>query len=144
MTHTPLRRRATQVAAPVRAERQAYLLLRTLFIGAPIVFGLDKLTNLLTDWEGYLAPWINRLVPGDAHTAMLLVGLTEVLAGLLVAVRPRIGAFVVAAWLLGIIVDLVTLGGYLDIALRDAGLLVAALALGLLAGSPAATKEGTR
>ncbi len=147
MTHTPLRRTtiATAINSPrTTAEHRAYLLLRTLFTAAPIVFGLDKLTNLLTDWEGYLAPWINRLVPGDAHTAMLMVGVIEVLAGILVAVRPRIGAYVVAAWLLGIIVDLVTLGGYLDVALRDAGLLVAALALGLLAGSPAATREGSR
>jgi hypothetical protein len=150
MTHTPLRRTtiATAINSPrtprTTAEHRAYLLLRTLFTGAPIVFGLDKFFDLLTDWEAYLAPWINRLTPGDAHTAMLMVGVVEVAAGLLVAVRPRIGAYVVAAWLLGIIVDLVTVGGYLDVALRDAGLLVAALALGLLAGSPAATKEGSR
>jgi len=87
----------------------------------------------LTDWEQYLAPWINDLVPGTAHQAMLAVGVVEILAGVLVAVRPSIGAYVVAAWLLGIIVNLVSIGDYYDIALRDFGLLVGALALARLA-----------
>ena len=112
---------------------QAYRLLRTVFTIAPIVFGLDKLAGLLTDWEQYLAPWINDLVPGTAHQAMLAVGVIEVVAGLLVAVRPDLGGYVVAAWLAGIILDLVTMGDYLDVALRDFGLLVAALALARLA-----------
>ena len=118
---------------------QAYLLLRTVFTIAPIAFGLDKFFNLLTDWEAYLAPWINDLVPGSAHTAMLLVGVVEIVAGVVVAVRPRFGGYLVAAWLTGIIVDLVSQGRYYDIALRDFGLLVAALALARLAASPAAS-----
>jgi hypothetical protein len=118
--------------------RQAFLLLRNVFTVAPILFGLDKFAGLLTDWEKYLAPWIDHLVPGTAHQAMLAVGVVEVLAGVLVAVRPAVGGYVVAAWLLGIIVDLVSLNGYLDVALRDFGLLVGALALARLATSPAA------
>lgn len=112
---------------------QAFALLRTVFTVAPIVFGLDKFTNLLTEWTTYLAPWINDLVPGSASTDMRMVGVIEIVAGLLVAVAPRIGAYVVAAWLLGIIVNLLTLSGYYDVALRDFGLLVGALALGSLA-----------
>ncbi|MDM7489395.1 hypothetical protein [Rhodococcus indonesiensis] len=123
--------------------RQAFVLLRTVFTVAPIAFGLDKFTNLLTDWERYLAPWIDDIVPGTAHQAMLAVGVVEILAGILVAIRPAIGGYVVAAWLLGIIVDLVTLGGYLDIALRDVGLAVAALALARLATAPAARRRVT-
>jgi hypothetical protein len=122
-------------ADPTAAARAAwaFLLLRTVFVVAPIAFGLDKFLGLLTDWEAYLAPWINHLVPGTAHQAMLLVGVVEVVAGLAVAVHPRFGALLVAAWLGGIIVDLVTLGDYYDVALRDVGLLVAAVSLSLLA-----------
>ncbi len=112
---------------------EAYFLLRTVFTVAPIVFGLDKFAQVLSDWDFYLAPWINDLVPGSAHDAMLLVGVVEILAGVLVALRPRIGGYVVALWLAGIIVDLVTLGDYYDVALRDFGLLVGALALARLA-----------
>ena len=114
-------------------ETRAFQLLRTVFVIAPIAFGLDKFANYLTDWTIYLAPWINDIVPGDAQQAMYAVGVVEIAAGFLVAVAPRIGAFVVAAWLLGIIVNLLTLGDFYDIALRDFGLLVGALALGLLA-----------
>ena len=120
---------------------QAFQLLRTVFTIAPIAFGLDKFFGLLTDWEQYLAPWINDLVPGTAHQAMLAVGVVEILAGVLVAVRPSIGAYVVAAWLLGIIVNLVSIGDYDDIALRDFGLLVGALALARLA-APAPRAPG--
>ena len=114
-------------------ESRAFELLRTVFVIAPIAFGLDKFANLLTDWTIYLAPWINDIVPGNAQQAMYAVGVVEIAAGFLVAVAPRIGAFVVAAWLLGIIVDLLTLGDFYDVALRDFGLLVGAVALGLLA-----------
>ena len=114
-------------------ESRAFQLLRTVFVIAPIAFGLDKFANLLTDWTIYLAPWINDIVPGNAQQAMYAVGVVEIAAGFLVAVAPRIGAFVVAAWLLGIIVDLLTLGDFYDVALRDFGLFVGALALGLLA-----------
>ncbi len=112
---------------------RAYRLLRTVFTVAPIAFGLDKFLGLLTDWEQYLAPWIDDLVPGSAHEAMLAVGVIEVVAGIAVAVAPRFGSLLVAAWLGGIIVNLVTMGEYLDVALRDFGLLVGALALAALA-----------
>ena len=112
---------------------RAYRLLRTVFTVAPIAFGLDKFLGLLTDWEQYLAPWIDDLVPGSAHQAMLAVGAVEVVAGLVVAVAPRWGSLLVAAWLAGIIVNLVTMGDHLDVALRDFGLLVGALALAVLA-----------
>lgn len=114
------------------AER-AFLLLRTVFTVAPILFGVDKFFNVLTEWTGYLAPWINDLVPGSASTAMHLVGVVEIVAGILVALAPRWGGYVVALWLAGIIVNLLTLSGFYDVALRDFGLFVAALALAQLA-----------
>ena len=112
---------------------QAYLILRTGFIVAPILFGLDKFTNLLADWTTYLAPAVDRLVPGSASGAMLAVGVVEIVAGLVVAVRPKIGGYLVAAWLAGIIGNLLLLGDHYDVALRDFGLLLAALALARLA-----------
>jgi uncharacterized membrane protein YphA (DoxX/SURF4 family) len=112
---------------------QAFALLRSVFTVAPILFGLDKFFNILTDWTAYLAPWIDDIVPGDAATAMHLVGVVEIAAGILVGLAPRIGAYVVALWLAGIIVNLLTIPGYYDVALRDFGLFVAALALGRLA-----------
>ena len=133
-THTPQSSSTTAVGAS-RGADQAFLLLRTVFTVAPIAFGLDKFAGLLADWDQYLAPWVNDLVPGTAHQAMLVVGVVEVVAGILVAVRPDLGGYVVAAWLLGIIVNLVTMGEYYDIALRDFGLLVAALALARLAAA---------
>jgi hypothetical protein len=124
---------STTHATSTALEDRAFQLLRTVFVIAPIAFGLDKFTNFLADWTIYLAPWINDIVPGTAEQAMYAVGVIEIAAGFLVAVAPRIGAFVVAGWLLGIIVNLLTLGDFYDIALRDFGLLVGALALGLLA-----------
>ena len=124
--------------------QQALLLLRTVFTVAPIAFGLDKFFNLLTDWPGYLAPFVDRLVPGTAQQAMYVVGVIEIAAGLLVAVRPRYGALVVSAWLAGIIVNLLILGDYYDVALRDFGLLVAALALWRLASRTADPAEPRR
>jgi hypothetical protein len=115
------------------AAYQAYLVLRTGFVVAPILFGLDKFTNLLTDWTTYLAPAIDRLVPGSATSAMLAVGIVEIVAGLVVAVRPKVGGYLVAAWLAGIIGNLLLLGDHYDVALRDFGLLLAALALARLA-----------
>ena len=112
---------------------QAFLLLRTVFTLAPIAFGLDKFANVLTDWPDYLAPVADRLVPGTAQQAMYAVGVIEIVAGVLVAVRPKYGSVVVAAWLAGIIVNLLILGDYYDVALRDFGLLVGALALWRLA-----------
>ena len=118
----------------------AFYLLRSVFTLAPILFGLDKFLGLMTDWDAYLAPWVNDLVPGTAHQAMLAVGAVEIVAGLVVAFAPRFGGLLVAAWLAGIILNLVTMGDYYDIALRDFGLLCSALALSLLAadrGRPA-------
>lgn len=112
---------------------QAFFLLRTVFTVAPILFGLDKFTNLLVQWDTYLAPWINDLVPGTGVQAMHAVGIVEILAGLVVAIAPRFGGWLVAAWLGGIILNLLTLSGYYDVALRDFGLLVAAVALARLA-----------
>ncbi|MEU0884626.1 DoxX family membrane protein [Lentzea sp. NPDC005914] len=114
---------------------QAFVLLRTVFTVAPILFGLDKFFNLLVDWPVYLAPWIDSIVPGSPQTALYIVGVVEIVAGVLVALRPMWGGLVVAAWLLGIIVNLVTGPGYYDIALRDFGLLVGALALSRLAAA---------
>jgi hypothetical protein len=112
---------------------QAYWLLRIGFTVAPILFGADKFADLLTNWDKYLAPWVNNLVPGTAHQAMYAVGVIEIIAGLVVLARPRIGGYLVAAWLLGIIVNLLSIGGYYDVALRDFGLLLAALSLARLA-----------
>ena len=112
---------------------QAFLLLRTVFTVAPIVFGLDKFANLLTDWPGYLAPWINDIVPGSGQDAMYVIGIIEIVAGIAVALIPRYGGLLVAAWLAGIIVNLLTIPDFYDVALRDFGLLIAALALSRLA-----------
>jgi uncharacterized membrane protein YphA (DoxX/SURF4 family) len=112
---------------------QAFWLLRIGFAAAPILFGLDKFFDVLVNWEIYLAPWINDIVPGNAAEAMYAVGVIEIVAGIAVLVKPRYGAYLVAAWLGGIIVNLLTLSGYYDIALRDFGLLLAALTLARLA-----------
>jgi uncharacterized membrane protein YphA (DoxX/SURF4 family) len=112
---------------------QAFALMRLAFTVAPIAFGLDKFFNVLVDWPQYLAPWIDDIAPGSGQDFMYFVGVTEIVAGLLVAVRPRFGAYVVAGWLGGIIVNLLTLSGYYDVALRDFGLLLGALALARLA-----------
>ena len=114
---------------------QAYALLRVGFTVAPILFGLDKFLDWLVDWQIYLAPEINDIVPGNAHQAMLAVGVIEIVAGLVVAVRPRFGGYLVAAWLAGIIVNLLLQADHYDIALRDFGLLLGALALARLATS---------
>ena len=126
------------------AAYQAYLLLRVGFTAAPILFGLDKFFNWTVDWPDYLAPWVNDIVPGSGQDFMYFVGAVEIAAGILVALAPRIGAYVVAAWLAGIIVNLLLIPGYFDIALRDFGLLLAALTLGRLAqafhAAPAASE----
>lgn len=129
---------STEVRTTPTGADQAFFLLRTVFTIAPIAFGLDKFTQLLCDWDFYLAPWINDLVPGGTHDAMMIIGVVEIVAGVLVAVRPQIGAYVVAAWLAGIIVNLVTLGDFYDVALRDFGLLVGALALARLSSDRSA------
>jgi hypothetical protein len=114
-------------------ERQAYEILHWGFVAAPVLAGLDKFAHLMVNWDQYLAPPIARMLGGAAHGFMLVVGAIEVAAGLLVAVKPKVGAYVVAAWLAGIIVNLLLSGRYFDIALRDFGLMLGALALGRLA-----------
>jgi hypothetical protein len=115
---------------------QAFVLLRIAFTVAPILFGLDKFANVLTaDWTKYLSSEFNSLLPGSAATGMHLVGVIEVVAGLVVLVAPRFGGYLVAAWLGGIIVNLLLVGGYGDIALRDFGLLLSALTLTRLASA---------
>jgi hypothetical protein len=113
---------------------QAFLLMRVAFTVAPILFGLDKFAEVLTsNWAAYLAPEFNDLIPGSADDAMLLVGAIEIVAGLVVWFAPKFGGYLVAAWLGGIIVNLLLAGGYGDIALRDFGLLLGALTLTRLA-----------
>jgi uncharacterized membrane protein YphA (DoxX/SURF4 family) len=112
---------------------QAFWLLRIGFAAAPILFGLDKFFDVLVNWEIYLAPWINDIVPGSATDAMYAVGVIEIVAGIAVLVKPRYGAYLVAAWLAGIVVNLLTYSGYYDIALRDFALMLAALTLARLA-----------
>lgn len=112
---------------------QAFALLRVGFTVAPILFGLDKFVEVMADWSTYLWPGVASVLPGSADAVMLAVGVIEVAAGLLVAVRPRIGGYVVAGWLAGIIVNLLLLGDGYDIALRDLGLLLGALSLARLA-----------
>jgi hypothetical protein len=123
---------------------QAFLLLRGGFALAPIVAGADKFTNLLTDWSEYLAPAVDRLVPGSASSAMIAVGVVEILAGVIVLVRPRFGGYLVAGWLAGIIANLLLIPGFYDVALRDGGLLVAAVALARLAAVYAPSNGITR
>jgi uncharacterized membrane protein YphA (DoxX/SURF4 family) len=115
------------------AGYDAFLMLRLAFAVAPIAFGLDKFFNVLVDWPIYLAPWINDIAPGSGQDFMYFVGVTEIVAGVIVAVRPRIGGYVVAAWLAGIIVNLLTVPGFYDVALRDFGLMLGALTLARLA-----------
>jgi hypothetical protein len=135
----PGRTEKASVPAPLlqRLKRdpayQAFTLLRAGFAAAPILFGLDKFFDVMVSWQIYLAPWINDVLPGSAADAMHVVGVIEIAAGIAVALKPRYGAYLVAAWLGGIIVNLLTLSGYYDIALRDFGLLLGALTLARLA-----------
>lgn len=112
---------------------QAFTLLRVGFTAAPILFGLDKFFDLMVDWPTYLWSGVASALPGSARQIMLVVGVIEIIAGVLVAVRPRIGGLVVAAWLAGIIVNLLLVGDFYDVALRDFGLLLGALTLARLA-----------
>jgi hypothetical protein len=129
---TPLPNAATLRGDPVE---QAFTLLRVAFFVAPVLFGIDKFAGVLTDdWTRYLAAEFNDIIPGTAQDAMYAVGVIEILAGIVVLVAPRFGGLLVAAWLGGIIVSLLLVGGYGDIALRDFGLLLGALTLSRLAG----------
>jgi hypothetical protein len=120
----------------------AFLMLWIGFIAIPLIMGLDKFFNVLTNWESYLAPWIENLSPFSAHGTMMVIGVIEIIAAIVMILRPRYAAFVVAIWLAGIIVNLLTYSGFYDVALRDFGLLVAALALAVLARTY--TKPGLR
>ena len=128
--HAPSPTRAGLRADPALA---AFWLLRVGFVALPLWMGIDKYVNALTDWPHYLAPWIVRLLPFSAQTAMYVVGAVEIFAAVMIALKPRYAAYVVTLWLAGIIVNLLTYSGFYDVALRDFGLLVAALALALLA-----------
>ena len=123
---------AQMIVTKTRPAYQAYQLLYLGFIVAPLIAGLDKFTHFLTNWDMYLAPVVAGLLPVSAHTFMLFVGVVEIGAAALVALRPRIGAYVVAAWLAGIVINLLLIPAYFDIALRDFGLMLGALALARL------------
>ncbi|MEA2312973.1 MAG: hypothetical protein QOE28_2941 [Solirubrobacteraceae bacterium] len=134
---SPFPARATLRSDPTA---QALTLLRVAFVVAPILFGIDKFAGVLNDdWTRYLSTQFDGLIPGSAADAMHAVGVVEVLAGLAVAVTPRYGGLLVAGWLGGIILNLLLIGGYGDIALRDVGLLAGALALSRLASAPPRT-----
>jgi hypothetical protein len=131
--HTPA---VTTVLQRVRSDSGygAFVLLYIGYVVLPLWMGIDKYAKVLTDdWPGYLAPWIVDLLPFSAQTAMYVVGAVEILAAFLVAIKPRYASFVVAAWLAGIIINLLTYSGFYDVALRDFGLLIGALALAALA-----------
>jgi DoxX len=131
--HAPARE--ARAVAPVAANPayQAFLILRVGFTVAPIIAGLDKFANLLGDWTKYLAPVIPKTLGLAPETFMRGVGVIEIVAGILVAALPRYAAYIVAAWLAAIIVNLLILGAFLDVALRDLGLMLGAIALGRLA-----------
>jgi hypothetical protein len=112
---------------------QAYQILHIAFVVAPLVAGADKFFHVLVDWDKYVSPLITRMLPMSAHTFMLGVGLIEIAAALLVAFMPAIGGLVVGAWLCGIILNLLSIPGYYDVALRDLGLALGAFALARLA-----------
>ena len=131
----PMAARAPTVAEPLASDPryQAFWMLRLAYTAIPLTMGIDKFFNGLVYWPKYLADWIDNIAPGSAQQFMYFVGAVEILAGVLVALKPRYAAYVVAAWLAGIIINLLTYSGFYDIALRDFGLLVGALALARLA-----------
>ncbi|HEY2366507.1 MAG TPA: hypothetical protein VGH87_08980 [Polyangiaceae bacterium] len=131
--HTTTHARSALVSDKHDATYQGYQILHWGFVALPVIAGLDKFAHLLTNWDTYLAPTIANMLGAYAHTFMLIAGAIEVVAGLVVALKPKIGAYVVAAWLAGIIVNLLMGHNNGDIALRDFGLFLGALALGRLA-----------
>jgi len=124
---------AIAVARTNSPSAQAYQILHIGYAALPIMAGADKFLHFLANWNQYLAPAVARMLPLPVGTFMMVVGAIEVAAGLLVAFAPRIGAYVVAAWLAGIIVNLLMIPAYLDVALRDFGLALGALALARIA-----------
>jgi uncharacterized membrane protein YphA (DoxX/SURF4 family) len=129
----PAARRGIRAALAADPAQQAFWMLRLTFTVAPLAAGIDKFFNGMVVWEKYLASWVNDILPGNATTGMHIVGVVEIVAGIVVALKPRYGAYLVAGWLAGIVVDLLTYSGYYDIALRDFGLMLGALTLGRLA-----------
>ena len=125
-------RTTTEPVDTTRPSYQAYQILHLGFTIAPIVAGIDKYLNLLVDWEKYLPPFVNNLTGGNGHGLMYIVGAIEIAAGVGVLVKPKIFAYAVALWLLLIIINLLMIPGYFDVALRDFGLMLGALALGRL------------
>ena len=132
------------LAVAERPAHQAFTLLRFGFAVLPIVAGLDKFTHFLVDWTQYLAPIATQMTGLDAETFMAIVGVIEIAAGCLVAWKPRIGGYVVAFWLWGIIVNLLMVPGYYDIAARDFGLSLGALARARLATHDHELRRATR
>jgi hypothetical protein len=127
---------ATNASVALRTQSpayQAYQILHVAFVIAPVIAGADKFLHVLVNWDQYLSPMIARMLPVSTHTFMLGVGVIEIVAGLLVAVMPTVGGAVVALWLCGIILNLLSIPGYFDIALRDLGLALGAFALSRLA-----------
>jgi hypothetical protein len=120
------------IGASSRPAYQAYQLLHILFAVVPIVTGLDKFFHLLCNWDLYLAPFIASLSPIGGHNLMLVIGVVEIIAGLVVAFKPKYGGYLVAAWLWGIIINLLIIPGFFDVAFRDFGLSIGALALARL------------
>ena len=114
---------------------QAYQILRIGFTVAPILAGLDKFFHILVNWDQYLPRAVNNMVGGNGHELMLAVGVIEIIAGIGVFLKPKIFAYVVSAWLVVIIANLLLIPGYFDIALRDLGLCLGALALGRLSST---------
>jgi hypothetical protein len=134
---TEMTRGTTGVRVQLRdPARQAYQILHFAFVVAPILFGLDKFFHVLVNWDQYLAPIVSQWLGGHGHAFMLAVGVIEIVAGLIVAFRPRFGGYLVTLWLWGIIINLLLIPGYYDIALRDFGLSLGALALARLSEAP--------
>ena len=132
MAHTAEGAFVGEQSAPAH---QAFQILRFAFTVAPLIAGIDKFLHLLVNWDQYVAPWIANVSPISPHNLMLIAGVIEIVAGVLVALKPRIFAYVVAIWLALIIINLLSMGLYFDIALRDFGLLLGAVALGRLAAT---------
>jgi hypothetical protein len=132
MTQTQAVRDGANNTTPIfqrEAGWQVFMMLRTVFIVAPLLFGIDKFFNLMVKWPTYLAPLVTDVIPVTAQQFMYVVGVIEIVAAICVFLFPRFGSALVAIWLAGIIVNLLILGSGYDVALRDFGLFVAALAL---------------
>ena len=115
------------------ARYQAFMLMRLGYTVLPLAMGIDKFFNAMVSWPKYLADWIDNIAPGTAQQFMYFVGAVEILAGLIVLLKPRYGAYIVAAWLAGIVINLFSYGDWWDIGVRDFGLMLGALTLGRLA-----------